>query len=394
MSKNEYNPAITSVDGALLSMRQSGRLLVTIPFKFWTREVLLTAVCLHPYQLRLCARAGLATDEICLAAIETDVVSILDCPELKKDLCLVAIDKNPLMIEAILCSPNYKGDAATTAELAIVAVSKYGSCLNHPRIVQTPKLCMLAVEQDPMVIRFVKEQTLELCVMAIRSNPRALKFVRQQTRELCELAVSIDGMAIGCVRKQSRDLCLRAIKQHWNSILLIKNADVSLWRVAVRQNGYALQGVDNARPKFNSRNYGRLCMEAVKQNGNALQYIHWFSYSMIDPPNLSFARKLCLIAVRGDPTAIVYMPHDIMLRYVSRVIVTEKFVALADLHLSVSLLCEIGGRAASELVMRGHKSKYPLLDRNIGRNRKLMAGEYPLRWGELWRLAVAMRRMI
>ncbi|MGN1038120.1 MAG: DUF4116 domain-containing protein, partial [Mailhella sp.] len=41
-------------------------------------------------------------------------------------------------------------------------------------IEQTPELCMAAVQQDGMALKFVRQQTLELCLAAVQQNGMAL----------------------------------------------------------------------------------------------------------------------------------------------------------------------------------------------------------------------------
>jgi len=375
MSEFSTSEEVTTIEDAMHMICNIGGYLNEIPPRFWTREVLLKAVTIFPRQLQLCASAGLATDEICLTAINASPGAILDCPELKKDLCLVAIEHYPPLITSVLNSPKYNGDAATTAELALVAVSKYGPCLNNSRIVQTPKLCMLAVTQDPMTIRFVNKQTWGLCMAAIKSNPLAIQYVRNQTHELCEIALSMNGMAIRYIHKQSHVLCRLALKQNWNSMQVIKNKDQNMRLEAVRQNGYVIRWMDDVRIARDHKSR-RLLMTAVEQNGDALKYVYWRN----NTASMSFERQLCLTAVRRCSTAFAYIPLKQLRKYVSGVIVIEKLGALAALRLSAALMCEIGLLVASWLATLD-----PLV-----KERASVA----LRWGELWQLAAAMRRMV
>ena len=54
--------------------------------------------------------------------------------------------------------------------------------------VQTPEICMAAVQQDGEALKYVKVQTPEICLAAIQYDENNLKLVREQSLEMCLLA--------------------------------------------------------------------------------------------------------------------------------------------------------------------------------------------------------------
>ena len=50
---------------------------------------------------------------------------------------------------------------------------------------QSPELCLAAVKQDGIALKYVKEQTPEICLAAVKQNGFALKYVKKQTPEIC-----------------------------------------------------------------------------------------------------------------------------------------------------------------------------------------------------------------
>ena len=129
-----------------------------------------------------------------------------------------------------------------TPELCLAAVEERGRSLRHvPR--QTPELCLVAVEQDGYALRYVYHQTLEICLAAVRQNGSVLYLVEQQTPELCLTAVQNKGHAIQHVHEQTPELCL----------------------AAVQQNGSALEFVQLQTPD--------ICLAAVQRDSNALSYV-------------------------------------------------------------------------------------------------------------------------
>lgn len=61
---------------------------------------------------------------------------------------------------------------------------------------QTPDLCMDAVCQNGMLLKFVREQTPEICKKAVQQNWRALQYSKYQTPDVCKSALQQDAFAL------------------------------------------------------------------------------------------------------------------------------------------------------------------------------------------------------
>ena len=70
-----------------------------------------------------------------------------------------------------------------------------GRCLRYI-LVQTEELCLLAVEQNPLALEFIEVQTYEMCLLAVKRNGLTLMWVDNQTLELCLEAVANNIAAI------------------------------------------------------------------------------------------------------------------------------------------------------------------------------------------------------
>ncbi len=58
------------------------------------------------------------------------------------------------------------------------AVQMDGSALKNIRQeLQTPEICLTAVKQNGMALKYVKEQTIEICLAAVKKNSYALRYV-------------------------------------------------------------------------------------------------------------------------------------------------------------------------------------------------------------------------
>src|SRR3989338_9805218 len=61
---------------------------------------------------------------------------------------------------------------------------------------QTDEICMVAVQQDGLVLQYVNVQTDEICMAAVQQNGWALAYVTNQTDEICMAAVQQNGQAL------------------------------------------------------------------------------------------------------------------------------------------------------------------------------------------------------
>jgi hypothetical protein len=64
---------------------------------------------------------------------------------------------------------------------------------------QTHEICLAAVKQDGLAIRYVKDQTRELCLAAVTQDGEALEFIKNQTEEICLAAVRQSQDAINFI---------------------------------------------------------------------------------------------------------------------------------------------------------------------------------------------------
>ncbi|MCQ4379844.1 DUF4116 domain-containing protein, partial [Clostridioides difficile] len=87
---------------------------------------------------------------------------------------------------------------------------------------QTEEICMEAVRQNGLDLKFVKNQTETICLRAVRQNGMALEFVKEQTVGICLKAVRQYGMALKFVKEQTEEICTEAIKQDKRALSFVK----------------------------------------------------------------------------------------------------------------------------------------------------------------------------
>lgn len=79
---------------------------------------------------------------------------------------------------------------------------------------QTDELIYQTLELEYTQLRNVKNQTREICSFAIRQNPLALKYVKDQTLGLCVQALVAPGLSKG-VEDLIRDEAMKAEALKW-----------------------------------------------------------------------------------------------------------------------------------------------------------------------------------
>jgi hypothetical protein len=169
-----------------------------------------------------------------------------------------------------------KTKVAQTSESFLVAVREDGMALRYMKE-QTPEICLEAVRQDSRALRYVKEQTTEICLETVRQDGRALQFVKQQTPAICLEAVKSDGRALRYAKRQTEKLCLAAIRQC---------ANVMKWGWEVRQDDEEWLDKEErygTRPdeyplnsnllRLVKRQTLEICRAAVRKDGMELQYV-------------------------------------------------------------------------------------------------------------------------
>src|SRR4030042_1057957 len=88
-------------------------------------------------------------------------------------------------------------------------------------------------------------------------------------------------------RDQTPKLCLEAVKQNGDALRYVRDQTPKLCLEAVKENGHALRYVRDQTLE--------LCLEAVKQNGDALRYVR------------DQTPELCLEAVKRNGDALRYV---------------------------------------------------------------------------------------
>ena len=125
------------------------------------------------------------------------------------------------------------------------------------------KYCLVAVKENGLALRFVKEQTPEICLEAVKQDGQALRFVKEQTPEICLVAVKQYGYALKWVKEQTFEICLEAVKQYGLAfeyvkeqtpliVHYLKKYNTSIYTVFKKKNSITIS--ENEMKKFYNEN--------------------------------------------------------------------------------------------------------------------------------------------
>jgi len=114
-------------------------------------------------------------------------------------------------------------------------------------------------------------------------------------------AVKENGLMLKQVDNQTSEICLEAVKQNGKALQFVKMTSLtltisqyySICLEAVKQNGKAFKHVKKGI--VTQSQYNQICLEAVKRNGNILEYIE------------NQMMEVCLEAIKENPNALQYV---------------------------------------------------------------------------------------
>lgn len=122
----------------------------------------------------------------------------------------------------------------------------------------TEEMMLLAVQQDGLLLQYIKEPTAVVCEAALRQNPKAIRFVKEPDEAMM----------------------LAAVRQSWLLLEYIKQPSPAVRRAALEQAGWAIRLLPDATEEEKQM--------AVRRHPDAIQYIK--------EPSV----EVQLIAVKGD----------------------------------------------------------------------------------------------
>lgn len=150
--------------------------------------------------------AEFQTKEICLIAIKNDPNNIIYIHKQTEELCTIAF-----MIKSI--SIAYVRDI----EIIKFLLKIDGLALYYVYHEKKAATYEIAVEQNGLALKYVKDQIPIICEIAVKQNGLALQYVKNQTPRICEIAVNQNGMALQYVKNQTNAIRRSAHAQNTDS---------------------------------------------------------------------------------------------------------------------------------------------------------------------------------
>ena len=171
------------------------------------------------------------TPELCLEAVKQNGAALAHVNAQTPELCLEAVKQNGAALAHV---------KTQTPELCLEAVKQNGGALKFVKE-QTREICLAAIQQNTYAHFFVrisipslsfegrmahfgKARTKEFWLNEVSYHGLALQFVdaENQTPEICLAAVKQNGLALKYVEKQTHEICLEALKQNYNASWYVK----------------------------------------------------------------------------------------------------------------------------------------------------------------------------
>jgi hypothetical protein len=250
------------------------------------------------------------TDEMCMVAVSSinndNALSFVK--NQTYEICLKAVRKNGDALEYVINK---------TEDICLEAVKKCGNALRYiDDDKKTYEICLEAVRKNGDALKYVNNdnKTLEICLMAIKYDVKNLRYVNnlrydgdnnkliEQLIEIyleasnkdSEILAYIDFQKLlthtnnEYVREQIETLCLKEVRKNGLQLMHVKEQQTE----DVQQ---YYQGNTDAR-KTSSMFF--VCIEAVKNNGNALIFVNEQTY------------EICKYAVQSKPSMIKYVNNQ------------------------------------------------------------------------------------
>ena len=215
------------------------------------------------------------TEDIIKNAIKNDSLSIQFVNNINHELCKVLVNENGNILNWLYYNYyNYHNYNVTKMNINIDKLHYQNDIL---------ELAKIAVNQNPYMIQFIFEtfgdiiqinDKYEIYKLAIKENCNILKYISNIDNynndiELCKTLITVNGLSLKYIDKQTFELCYLAVKQNGNALEFVKPELMTkeLCHLSVQQNGDALEFV---KPELMTK---EMCKLAVQQNGLSLRFV-------------------------------------------------------------------------------------------------------------------------
>ena len=129
-----------------------------------------------------------------------------------------------------------------TEEICLAAVESDYRAIKYVTLFND-SIYLKAVEKNGLALKDIENQTDGICEVAVKNNANALEYVKKQTNELCLMAVRKNGLLIRFVTAQTEEIQYAAVTNDPYAIQYISNPNIEVMTCAYRKNNKIAQHI-------------------------------------------------------------------------------------------------------------------------------------------------------
>lgn len=188
---------------------------------------------------------------------------------------------------------NMSNPSIAAITVAIVQDASLIEYISDAKIKIPESIQLLAIKNDPMLIRFIENPSQYVQLLAVSANGMALKYIKVVSEPVMMVAVQQNGNALQYIHETDRTFGIKieAIRQNGLSIRFIDKQDESIQLQAVQQDPEAIRYIIEKNTIVSEL----VKLAAVQQNGLVVRFIE-------NPSN-----NVQLAAVRSNIDAILHI---------------------------------------------------------------------------------------
>ena len=169
-----------------------------------------------------------------------------------------------------------------------------------PEELKTYELCLKSVENNGLALQYVPEELkLKICYAAVLQNSDALQYIVNPSQELIDFALSCNnkGVPIRFINNKTYKQCLNAVKHKYQSLEYVPKEFLTEELCVAAINKESASITYFKKECFSDEIYSKLLLTAVKKNGLSLMFIESKNQSL----------PLCLEALKQNFEALKYI---------------------------------------------------------------------------------------
>jgi hypothetical protein len=319
-----------TLEMCLLAVRKSYFMIYAI--KKRTPEFYKALVIEIPEMLNLIEEQS---EEMCLLAIQRNgmVLKFVRNKIISSKMCMAAIKQNPLAIIYVPIELQTKEMCDFVSQYYKLSFVSFGM---HPddisiRLIQensinfndcyhTDKVCLGAVQHDGMLLEHILDPSRDLILEAIKQNPKAIKFVDKKNRKFYppnvptkDMCLSLINDKIDCLKHIPHefftdDFCELAIRKIRNAIIFIPKNKLTydLYKLSVQLHPYTFSYVPR---EMQSEELCKIAIENIDYfSYNYIVSINYLALQFV--PSRDQSEQMCINAIKQNKDAIKYV-HDV-----------------------------------------------------------------------------------